>query len=330
MPYGSLLTLSVLLVAALPLTAQSQQDASRPIYANPPDLGAGANLPIQKLGPEDLISIQVYDAPELTRTVRINGDGTIRLPMLKQSIRVQGLFPNDIEVLLAEALKREGLFVDPFVTVNVVDYHSRPVSVGGAVRSPVIFQAVGKVTLLDALTRAGGLQADSTGTTGNEIIVSRPNGPSGPPSVQHIPAKALYAGTDPELNIELIGNEEIRVPEVGKLLVTGNVMQPGVYPVLDPIEMNTVKSAIGQARGLAQYWGTTGYIYRLDNKGTTQEIAIPLRNIMSRKAPDVTLQAHDVLYIPDSSGRRITQETVTMLLGLGPAFTNAIIYLHRP
>ena len=131
MPHRSLLTLSVVLIAALPLAAQSWIRA-RPIYAGVPDLSAGANLPIQKLGPEDLISIQVYDAPEFTRTVRIAADGTIRLPMLKEAIRVQGLFPNDIEVLLAEALKREGLFVDPFVTVNVVEYHSRPISVGGS------------------------------------------------------------------------------------------------------------------------------------------------------------------------------------------------------
>jgi polysaccharide export outer membrane protein len=329
MPHRSLLTLSVVLIAALPLAAQLDPTRATvpgvPDYSNP-----SSNLPIQKVGPEDLLGLQVYDAPEFTRAVRISADGTIRLPMLKEKIRVQGLFPNDIEVLLAEALKREGLFVDPFVTVNVVEYHSRPISVGGAVRSPVIFQAVGKVTLMDALNRAGGLLADITGATGSEIVVTRPNGASGPPLVQRIPVKALYAGTDPELNIELIGDEEIRVPEVGKLVVTGNVTQPGVYSVLDPIEMNTVKSAIGQAKGLAQYWANQGYIYRLDEKGATHEIAIPLRKIMERKAPDVTLQARDVLYVPDSSGRRITQETVNMLMGLGPAVANALIYLNRP
>jgi polysaccharide export outer membrane protein len=330
MPLRSLLTLSVVFIAALPLAVEAQ-DVSRPIYANPVDLSAGGNLPIQKLGPEDLISVQVYDAPELTRSVRIAANGTIRLPMLKESIRVQGLFPTDIEVLLADALKREGLFVDPFVTVNVLDYHSRPISVGGAVRNPVIFQAVGKVTLMDALNRAGGLLADqASGATGSEIIVTRPNGASGPPLVQRIPVKALYAGTDPELNIELIGDEQIRVPEVGKLVVTGNVTAPGVYPVLDPVEMNTVKSAVAQAKGLAQYWNTTGYIYRMDEKGAIHEITIPLRNIMNRKAPDVTLQARDVLYVPDSSGRRITQETVTMLMNMGPMVTNALIYTLRP
>lgn len=329
MLHGRFLALSIAFVTVLPLAAQ--QDPAHPIYATPtPDLSsASANLPIQKVGPDDLIGLQVYDAPEFTRTVRITADGTIRLPMLKEKIRVEGLYPNDIEVLLGEALKREGLFVDPFVTVNVVEYHSRPISVGGAVRNPVIFQAVGKVTLLDALARAGGLLADATGTTSSEIVVTRPNGDSGPPSVQHIPVKALMSGSDPDLNITLIGGEEIRAPEVGRIVVTGNVTQPGVYPVLDPIETNTVKSAVAQAKGLAQYWANIGYIYRMDDKGAIKEIQIPLRKIMERKEPDVQLQARDVLYVPDSSGRRITQETVTTMMNMAGGITAAMIYVLR-
>jgi polysaccharide export outer membrane protein len=334
MPRGNFLTLSVVFIAALPLAAQ-QLDPAHPIYAGISEPNQGSNLPIQKVGPEDLLGLQVYDAPEFTRTVRISADGTIRLPMLKEKLRAEGLFPSDIEVLLAEALKREGLFVDPFVTVNVVEYHSRPISVGGMVRTPVIFQAVGKVTLLDALARAGGVVPDISGITSNEVVVSRPNGDSGTPdsgtpSVQHIPLKLLMSGTDPALNLTLLGGEEIRVPDVGKIVVTGNVVRPGVYPFLDPAETNTVKSAVGQAWGMAQYWGNIGYIYRTDPQGKTNEITIPLRKIMERKAPDVILQARDVLYIPDSSGRRITQETVTMLMGLGPAATSALIYMTKP
>ncbi len=324
-----MLFLSVFLIAAaaLPLAAQ-QPDAAHPVY------GAAdvtqPNLPIQKVGPGDLLSLSVYDAPEFTRTARIAEDGTIRLPGLKAPLHVDGLLPSDIEVLLAEALKRAGLYVDPFVTVNVAEYHSRPISVGGAVRTPVIFQAVGKVTLLDALNRAGGLTSDPTsGATASEVIVTRQNGPTGPPSVQRIPVKALMAGTDPELNIELNGGEEIQVPEVAKMVVSGNVTHPGVYPVLDPIETNTVRSAIAQAQGLAQYWASTGYIYRRDEKGAIHEIAIPLRKIMDRKAPDPELQAHDVLYVPDSSGRRITQETVTALMGMGSGLAVAMVYVLR-
>src|ERR1700733_16226054 len=104
---GNFLLQSILLVAALPLAAQQQQDVSRPVYPGVVDLNPNSNLPLQKVAPEDLLGLQVYDAPEFTRTVRIGADGTIRLPMLKENLHVDGLFPSDIEVLLAEALKRE-------------------------------------------------------------------------------------------------------------------------------------------------------------------------------------------------------------------------------
>src|SRR2546421_1716096 len=142
----ALLALSVAFFMALPLAAQ---DSPRPTVPGFVDLNPASNLPLQRVGPEDLLGLNVYDAPEFTRTVRVSAEGTIRLPMLKSHIRVQGLFPNDIEILLAEALEREKLFVEPFVTVNIVEYHSRPISVTGAVRTPAVFQAIGTVTLLD-------------------------------------------------------------------------------------------------------------------------------------------------------------------------------------
>src|SRR6266567_5095383 len=143
-------TLSIVpCIAFFGALAVNAQELQRPVAG--PDLSATSNLPLQRVGPEDLLGLQVYDAPEFTRTVRIAADGTIRMPMMKAPIRVQGLFPTEIELLVAEALEREKLFVDPFVTVNVVEYHSRPISVIGAVRAPVIFQAIGNVTLLDAL-----------------------------------------------------------------------------------------------------------------------------------------------------------------------------------
>src|ERR1035438_8835074 len=57
----------------------------------------GANLPAQPIGANDLIAVSVYDAPELTRTVRVGADGLIRLPMLKQRVKAQGLMPGELE-----------------------------------------------------------------------------------------------------------------------------------------------------------------------------------------------------------------------------------------
>src|ERR1017187_5627976 len=111
----------------------------------------GGNLPAQPIGANDLIAVSVYDAPELTRTVRVSTDGFVRLPMLKQRVKAQGLMPGELESAIAKALQDEQIIVDPFVTVTVAEYNSHPISVAGAVKQPLTFQATGPVTLLEAI-----------------------------------------------------------------------------------------------------------------------------------------------------------------------------------
>src|SRR5947209_20270896 len=70
------------------------------------------NLPVQKIGPNDLISLSVYDAPEFTRAVRVGPDGQIRIPMLKAKITAQDVLPTDLETAIAESLAGEDLIVE--------------------------------------------------------------------------------------------------------------------------------------------------------------------------------------------------------------------------
>ena len=89
-------------------------------------------------------------------------------------MRAEGRLPRELEASIAEALKTEEILVDPVVKVTVAEYHSRPISVMGAVKKPVTFQAVGAMTLLDALARAEGL-SDLAGT---EVLFTRGRLPS--------------------------------------------------------------------------------------------------------------------------------------------------------
>src|SRR5579884_1203835 len=138
--------------------------------------------PIQRIGPDDLLSVSVADCPELTRNFRVAGDGTLRLPLLKERITAKEKLPSELENDIAAALLKEQLLVKPVVSVSVIEYRSLPVSVLGAVRHPITFQAAGEVTLLDALTRADGLSPDA----GPEILISRAGQP-----LEHIPVKGL-------------------------------------------------------------------------------------------------------------------------------------------
>jgi polysaccharide biosynthesis/export protein len=297
----------------------------RPVTPSPssPD----ATLPAQKVGPNDLLWISVADCPELTRNFRVSGDGTLALPLLKQRIKVANEYPIDIETQLAEALIKDQILVTPVVTVSVAEYRSVPVSVMGAVKRPVTFQAVGNMTLLDALTKAEGLSLDA----GPEILVSKP--PSGTQSesaalVQRIPIKGLIDEADPALNIRLYGGEEIRVPPAGRVYVIGNVKKSGAFPIQDGND-TTVMKVIALSEGLLPYSNKEAYIYRRESgRGDRGEIPIQLGRILDRKAPDVALQANDILYIPDNKGRRLTAQTLDRLAGFGTSTASGVLIWH--
>ena len=315
------LPISIFICAACFLPIISAQ--TRPTIAAPET--QGANLPAQPIGANDLIAVSVYDAPELTRTVRVGADGFIRLPMLKHRVKAQGVMPGELESAIARALQEEQIIVDPFVTVTVDEYNSHPISVAGAVKQPLTFQATGPVTLLEAITRAGGLSSEA----GPEILVTRTQpGPNGAPAalVQRILVKGLIDAADPTLNIVLNGGEEIRVPESGKIYVIGNVRVPGAFPVGDGTE-STVLKMLALSQGLMPYAAKEAYIYRREGNGSKNEIPIPLNQIMERKAPDTPLLANDILYIPDNKSRRMTLGVLEKIAAFGTGVgASALVY----
>jgi polysaccharide biosynthesis/export protein len=276
-----------------------------------------ANLPSLNLHAGDLVAVSVYDAPELTRTVRVDPDGVIRLPLLAEGVKAAGLMPRELEVELANALKSGEILVDPIVKITVVEYHSRPISVMGAVRRPVTFQSDGSMRLLDALARAEGLTDDA----GPEIIVTQND------VVRHIAVKQLIDGADPDVNLRLTGNEEVRVPVAGKIFVLGNIHKPGGFLVRDPAD-KTVLKMVALSEGLMPFSQKIAYIVRRQEGEKPQEIPIELANILDRKSPDVPLEVGDILYVPDNKSRRNTMNIVDRLAGFGSATASGLVIWH--
>ncbi len=284
---------------------------------------ANPNLPAQKIGPDDLIAIAVYDSPELTRTVRVSEEGQIRLPMLKRALTAAGLLPRELEGVIADALRAEQILIDPVVTVTIAEYRSRPIRVAGAVKRPLTFQASGNISLLDALTRAEGLSPEA----GSEILLTRPIA-GGKARTDHIGVKALFDGAHPELNPRLAGGEEIRVPEAAKVYVAGSIKNPGAFPLKDGKDTSVLK-VLALTGGLVPFSSKQAYIYRV-KPGTDEkeEIPVALSRIVSRKAPDVTLQADDIFYVPDDKGRRLSASALEKIAGFGAATASGVLIWH--
>jgi polysaccharide export outer membrane protein len=293
------------------------------VRATLPDVSSGSNLPTQTIGPDDLIAVSVYDAPEFSRTVRVGADGNITLPLMKHSIAAAGLMPLQLEARIAEALRNEDLLKEPSVTVTIAEYQSRPITVSGSVRNPVTFQAIGKVRLMEAITRAGGLAPEA----GPEALISSPNG-SDPGLVRRIPLKPLLDASDPKLDILLDGGEEVRIPAlppVDRVFVLGNVKSSGAFPIADASD-RTVLGALTLAGGLAGPAPKEAYIVRLDDASQKRsQVAIQLKDIIDRKAADVPLIAHDILYVPVLTSKKHTaMVSVQTILAL--AAGGALVY----
>jgi len=207
-----------------------------------------------------------------------------------------------------------------------------PISVAGAVKNPVTFQSVEPVTLLEAVTRAGGVSPEA----GPEILIAFPRAEdtvegaissANTGLIRRVRVKSLVDAADPGMNPILTGGEEIRVPEAGHIYVFGNVKKPGALPVEDSQD-TTVFKAIALSEGLAPYAARQAHIFRREAGSVSRnEIPIDLRRIEDHKAPDVPLMANDILYVADSTGRRNAMSTLKVLGAVGLVAVSAIIYV---
>jgi polysaccharide export outer membrane protein len=307
------------LLALLSVSALSAQ-----IRPNLMEEAGKDNLPSQKLGADDLVAVSVYDAPELTRTVRVEADGTIHLPLLRRGIPAAGEFPRTLESAIADALTSEQILVDPVVKVTVVEYHSRPIFVIGAVKKPLTFQSVGTVTVVDALARAEGLTTDA----GTEILLTVPASTDGDAArLERISVKRLIKDADSSVNFTLHGGEEIRVPEASRIFVVGNVRKPGGFPVREEADTSVLR-LVALSEGLLPFSAKLAYIYRHDAAGAKQEIPVELEKILQRKSPDVPLQADDVFYVPDNRTRRNLAAAIDRVANFGSSTASGLLIWH--
>jgi len=267
------------------------------------------------IGAGDLIDLYVPYCPDLTRSFRIASDGSLFLPLLQSRLSVSGLTPGELSQRISAALKNQKILVDPVVNVSIVEYRSHTVSVIGAVNHPNTFQAIGRTTLIDALARAEGLSPSA----GASIIITsmRERSSTQRSTVTRIMVSDLFDGRVPEANMRLYGGEEIRVTECKKIFVAGNVRHPGMYPMQSDSDTTVVK-ALALSSGLDSYSKSVAYVYRKTDTGSQrQEIRIPLKEILHRRAPDVPLMADDILYVPTSDGKRLTAKVINQIAGFG-------------
>lgn len=248
-----------------------------------------------RIGAKDLLEISVFGLDELSQTVRVSEKGKITLPLLGE-IEVEELTKAELERKLGQLLEKKYL-KNPQVTVFIREYQSKKVYVLGAVGKPGSYELLGRQTVLQLISDAGGLSADA----GDEIIVIRQH-KNGPSKTLRILIDDLILKGDARLNIPLEPNDIVNIP-VDKtvfIYVFGQVRKPGALNV-KKLNMPTLLQAIAQAGGFSERASKRGVlIKRIDKDGKEQEIKVNVKHIIKGKKNDIQLKENDVVYVPET------------------------------
>ncbi|MBM3779684.1 MAG: hypothetical protein FJW23_15835 [Acidimicrobiia bacterium] len=202
------------------------------------------------VGPQDVLTISVFDQPNLGGKYTVEADGTFSFPLIRQ-VHVAGLTLREVETLLQGKLA-DGFFKNPQVSVTVEQYRSQRVFIVGQVRDPGTYALTGDMTLIEALARAGSVTDSASG----ELLILRPKTgtASGPVTsdqdesadVIRIDLMALQTGQLSQ-NALLRDGDTIFVPRAELVYVFGQVRSPGSFTLQKGM---TVLQALSLAGGL--------------------------------------------------------------------------------
>ena len=256
-----------------------------------------------RVGPQDVLAITVYDEPDLSKNFRITGGGFISFPLIGR-VQVNGRTASEIEEMLAQRLA-QGYLINPQVSLAVAEHHSQQVLVLGAVRNPGQFPLRGNTTLLEMISRAGGL--DHRDGKSNALVLiresTRPgtNGAVAEKDVMttRIDLERFLGQGDMTLNLPVQGQDVIYVPRPASVFVIGEVKQPGPVSLTRDL---TLVGAIGKAGGFTRIASPSrSRVIRLIN-GVERTLHVNVADILKRgdRQRDIRLEPGDIVVVPES------------------------------
>jgi polysaccharide export outer membrane protein len=241
------------------------------------------------IGPQDVLTVAVFDQTDLGGKYSVELDGSFTFPLVGR-VKAGGMTIRDFEVELTKKLS-DGFFKNPQVTVAIEQYRSQRVFVTGEVRTPAAYALTGDMTLIEALAKAG----STTQFASDEVVVVRggkdaqvaaaPDA-AGKETVR-VNLKDLQSGAGTARNVELRDGDTIYVARAELVYVFGQVKTPGSYPIKTD---TTVLQALSLAGGVVP----TGAMNRTKVirtlAGEKKELKVELTD---------TVQPGDTLVVPE-------------------------------
>lgn len=320
---GKLVAVWALVLACCPiLVAQTHMGADPPskvVSGITPSAAPSLALPDCIISPDDVLSLYVYDAPDVSGEYRVSPTGQIEIPLLSAPIVAAGETLAQLSGLISERFRKSEIYSHPRVTVAIKESRVHAIAIAGAVKKPQIYPVFGKTTLLDLLSQAEGLADDAgslaivtRGAIAMQIIKSpeacgAASKPASCDSTFSVDLGRLTETGDPLLNVDLYPGDRVTVQRAGIVYVVGAVNKPGGFPLKTGQENMTVLQALAFAEDLKPTAAQKKAMIIRKNPASTdgrEEIAVNLTKVLAGHEHDTELRANDILFVPDSNEKR--------------------------
>lgn len=253
-----------------------------------------------RVGGYDVLSVTVYEEKDLSReAVRVSADGYISFPLVGR-VKVDGLTTSEIEKLISLKLAEGRYLLDAHVSVMVTDYKSKKFLVLGAVKNPGSYALQAQERVLDAVSRAEGIDFQKAGKKGMIVRTENPNTSRERKIVIHFDLQSLLKGRDQVSNLFLTDKDVLYVPPAEHFYIIGQVKEPGSYAITDR-EVSLVE-AISMAGGFTPIAARNRTRIIRVEEGAEKIIEVKVDAITDagKKIQDVTIQPNDIIVVPES------------------------------
>jgi len=251
----------------------------------------------------DTVTIKVYGSEEYNPSVRIDRDGYVRMPLIGM-VHLGGLSIDQAESIIGEQLEAKGIFVDPQITMQVLDGPGQYINVMGETHGTV--PAVGDRKLLDVLAASGGIPA----TASHIVTIDRLGLPD--PIVVDLGNDPVHSAMS---NIPMFAGDVLITSRVGIVYVMGAFTTTGTVPMntYGPLTLTQLTALSGGTNFSAKN-GDLHIVRTVGNRRTVTTLDI--KKVLNGKVPDPILQPNDIVYLPNSPLKQFfVGGTLSTLLG---------------
>ncbi len=196
-----------------------------------------------RVGSGDVLKINVYENPDLSATVRVSADDSIRVALLGE-VAVRDLTVSQVAQKL-EALFADGYLLDPQVDVFIEEYRSKNAIILGAIEKPGQYELRGPVTFLEFVSTAGGMTKDA----GTSAIIKRKESSKDSGDRVIIDLERLIKYGETAQNILVQDGDNIFISKADTFYITGEVKKPNAYQLEPGL---TVIKAIAMGQGFTE------------------------------------------------------------------------------